>query len=142
MNRTARLLAALALLLALPAGGAMAGAVNGFTPGAYRITPVDPDSRATEKPQTLCAADANALLRFRHGGSAMCQDQLVQPEKDRTTVTYSCAADGWGRTELRREIPGLYQIDTQGIANRQPFALRAEARLVGECPAPVHSARR
>lgn len=50
------------------------------------------------------------------------------------TVTYSCSAQGWGRTELRIETPGLYQLDTQGISGNEPFALRAEARRTGDCP--------
>src|SRR3546814_1169456 len=82
----------------------------------------------------LCAADAQALLRLGHGNASGCHDRFVQPGQDRTTVTYSCAADGWGRSELRRETPELYQLDTQGIAHRQPFAFRAEARRIGSCP--------
>src|SRR3546814_12378083 len=82
----------------------------------------------------LCAADAQALLRLGHGNASGCHDRVVQPGQDRTTVTYSCAADGWGRSELRRETPELYQLDTQGIAPRQPFAFRAEARRIGSCP--------
>lgn len=115
---------------------AVAGQPGGpdFTPGFYRVTPVDRNSRASEKPQMLCAADAQALLRLGHGNASGCHDRFVQPGQDRTTVTYSCAADGWGRSELRRETPELYQLDTQGIAHRQPFAFRAEARRIGSCP--------
>lgn len=105
-----------------------------FTPGFYRVTPVDRDSRASEKPRMLCAADAHALLRLGHGDASGCHDRFIQPARDRMTVTYSCAAGGWGRSELRRETPELYQLDTQGIAHRQPFAFRAEARRIGSCP--------
>ena len=76
---------------------AVAGQPGGpdFTPGFYRVTPVDRNSRASEKPQMLCAADAHALLRLGHGNASGCHDRFVQPGQDRTTVTYSCPAGGW-----------------------------------------------
>lgn len=129
--------AATAALLAAGAASAASPAQDLIEPGIYRITPVDPDSRASEKPRTLCVADANALLRLRHGNAPGCRDQFVQPGRNSVIVTYSCSADGWGRTELRREISGLYQLDTQGIAGKQPFAMRAEVRRLGDCTVPA-----
>ncbi len=85
----------------------------------------------------FCAAGAAAFLRFRHNHIAGCRDQFVQPGENRTIVTYSCAAQGWGRTELRRETSNLYHLDTQGIRDGKPFALRAEIRRVGNCPGTV-----
>src|SRR3546814_13156498 len=115
---------------------AVAGKPGGpdFTPGFYRVTPVDRNSRASEKQQMLCAADAQALLRLGHGNASGCHDRFVQPGQDRTTVTYSCAADGWVRSDLRRETPELYQLDTQGIANRPRFALCPKAMPIGSSP--------
>src|SRR3546814_11067568 len=115
---------------------AVAGKPGGpdFTPGFYRVTPVDRNSRASEKQQMLCAADAQALLRLGHGNASGCHDRFVQPGQDRTTVTYSCAADAWGRSELRRETPELYPPATPGTAHRHPFAPRAPARRIGRSP--------
>lgn len=133
----------MAFLLTVAAAAAPAAGlpIPDFQPGLYRVTPVDPDSRASEKPRFICAASPSSLLHLRHGNAAGCQNQLVQPGTNRIVVNYSCPAHGWGRSELRREIPGLYQLDTQGINGREPFAMRAEIRRVGDCPG-VSAARR
>src|SRR3546814_19274785 len=105
---------------------AMAGQPGGpeFTPGFYRVTPVDRNSRASEMPQMLCAADAQALLRLGHGNASGCHDRFVQPGQDRTTVHYSCAADGWGRSEMRRETHDIHQPEQKGNQQRK---IRKEA---------------
>src|SRR3546814_20689280 len=56
-------------LLLLSSLTAVAGQPGGpdFTPGFYRVTPVDRNSRASETPQLLCAADAQALLNRKSG---------------------------------------------------------------------------
>src|SRR3546814_11794388 len=61
-------------LLLLSSLTAVAGQPGGpdFTPGFYRVTPVDRNSRASEKPQMLCAADAQALLRLGPGNASGC----------------------------------------------------------------------
>ena len=43
------------------------------------------------------------------------------------TVNYVCPGMGRGRTILRVETPRLVQIDSQGLHNGAPFALRAQA---------------
>ena len=126
-------LAASALPVAAFAG-VVASPIPQFEPGLYRVVPVDPDSRASEKPRLICAPDADALFHLRHNDAPGCQNRLVQPGGNGAVVNYSCPARGWGRTELRRELPGLYQLDTQGISGRDPFAMRAEVRRVGDCP--------
>ena len=41
--------------------------------------------------------------------------------------------NGYGRTNLRREISRLVQIESQGIVDGLPFQFAAEARRVGAC---------
>src|SRR3546814_20145103 len=69
-------------LLLLSSLTAVAGQPGGpdFTPGFYRVTPVDRNSRASEKPQMLCAADAQALLRLGHGNASRSEERRVGKE--------------------------------------------------------------
>src|SRR3546814_4980764 len=64
-------------LLLLSSLTAVAGQPGGpdLTPGFYRVTPVDRNSRASENPPMLCAADAQALLRLGHGNDSGCHDR-------------------------------------------------------------------
>ena len=134
-------LAVIAVLLAAPAvaGTFVAHARDGagfdepFRPGLYSIRPLDTPA-GVDRIRNICVKDHNGLLRLQHSHSTGCQDRLVQQKRGQMTVTYSCPAQGWGRTELRLETPGLYQLDTQGISGKEPFALRAEARRTGDCP--------
>src|SRR3546814_8686542 len=91
-----------ALFVVLAAGApAVAGTISdGFEPGFYRITPIDPASRASEKAQSLCLLDAQPLLRLHHARATVCHDPFVQPGQDRTVVTYSCAAQDRKSTRL------------------------------------------
>lgn len=135
--RTAFLAALLsaAPTMAKPVVVAASAAVHDFQPGLYQITPVDRESPAAEKPLTLCLADINALIRMRHSGAPHCHDRFVQPGPDRSIIIYSCSSHGWGRTEIRPRTSNRYLLDTQGIQGNEPFALRAEARRIGDCAA-------
>src|SRR3546814_11761719 len=81
-------------LLLLSSLTAVAGQPGGpdFTPGFYRVTPVDRNSRASEKPQMLCAADAQALLRLGHGNASGCHDRFVQPRSEERRVGKECVS--------------------------------------------------
>jgi hypothetical protein len=58
---------------------------------------------------------------------------VLAADEHSVTVSYVCPGMGRGRTLLRVETPRLVQIDSQGLANGAPFALRAVARKVGPC---------
>jgi hypothetical protein len=61
---------------------------------------------------------------------------VIANEARRTVVHYSCAKTGHGETIVKVETPRLIQIESQGIVNKEPFALSLEGRRVGACSAP------
>jgi len=85
-----------------------------------------------EARRTLCVADPYSLIQLRHG-AIQCSRLVVASAKSSATIHYSCPGAGWGRTTLRVETPRLARIDTQGIADNEPFAFVAEARRIGPC---------
>lgn len=62
-----------------------------------------------------------------------CASEIVSFDGHVVTVNYVCPGMGRGRTLLRVETPRLVQIDSQGLSNGTPFALRAQARRTGPC---------
>jgi hypothetical protein len=62
-----------------------------------------------------------------------CTSEIVSSEGHVVTVGYMCPGMGRGRTLIRVETPRLVQIDSQGMSNGAPFALRAQARRTGPC---------
>ena len=63
-----------------------------------------------------------------------CTSEVASADAHVATVTFVCPGMGRGRTLLRVETPRLVQIDSQGLSNGAPFALRAQARRTGPCP--------
>jgi hypothetical protein len=63
-----------------------------------------------------------------------CASEIVSSDGHVVTVSYVCPGMGRGRTQLRVETPRLVQIDSQGLSDGAPFALRAQARRTGPCP--------
>ncbi len=127
--------------IAIVAGASATGAVNKVSalsrlePGLWQLRDLDAPKAAQ---QSLCVADPLLLMQLRHRGAA-CTRLVVSDEERDAIVHYTCPASGYGQTALRVETPRLAQIDTQGIIDNRPFALRAEARRVGPCQ---NSARR
>lgn len=101
-------------------------ALESLEPGLWQIRG-EGDSR-----RMLCIADPYSLIQLRHGATP-CSRLVVANEKSSATVHYSCPGAGWGRTTLRVETPRLARIDSQGIADNEPFAFVAEARRIGPC---------
>jgi hypothetical protein len=84
--------------------------------------------------RTLCLGDPVLLFQLRHGGAA-CTRFVVANDPRGATVQYRCPGAGNGRTTIKVETPRLIQIDSQGIANNEPFMIEFEGRRVGECAA-------
>ena len=84
--------------------------------------------------RSLCVKDARALLQIRHGG-AMCSRFVIANAPRETTVHYTCPGNGHGRTTLRVDSASVIRLESQGIIDKEPFALTLEGRRVGECPA-------
>jgi hypothetical protein len=85
--------------------------------------------------KSLCLNDMRALLQIKHSASA-CSRFIIANDSRQTTVQYRCAKSGNGRTTVRVETPRLVQIQSQGIADNEPFAIELEGRRVGACAAP------
>lgn len=97
-------------------------------PGEWQLrSRVDPDEN-----RSICVGDPRILLQVRHGRIA-CTRFVIANEARETTVHYGCAGAGNGRTTLRVETPRLIQIESQGVADNEPFALQFEGRRVGAC---------
>jgi hypothetical protein len=84
--------------------------------------------------RSLCLGDPALLFQIRHGGAA-CTRFVVTNDPRGATVQYRCPGAGNGRTTIKVETPRLIQIDSQGIANNEPFMIEYEGRRVGECAA-------
>lgn len=85
-------------------------------------------------PKSLCINDTHALLQIRHSGAA-CSRFVIASDARMATVHYTCPGAGHGRTTIRVENSRLAQIDSQGVAENQPFALVYEGRRVAACAA-------
>jgi hypothetical protein len=109
-------------------GGAKSGvaALRALTPGQWQLREADGSVRS------LCLGDASQLLQLRHGAAA-CKVTVLDNSPARTTVHYSCAGAGFGRTTLTVETPRLVHVDTQGVAEGEPFVLDYEGRNMGAC---------
>ena len=82
--------------------------------------------------RSVCVSDVRALLQVQHG-AAMCNRFVIANTPRETTVHYTCPGSGHGRTTIKVETPRLIQIESQGIARKEPFAVEFEGRRVGEC---------
>ena len=82
--------------------------------------------------QRLCLADGRGLIQLRHRNSS-CERQVVSDGVREVAVQYTCRGQGYGLTRIRMENDRLVQIESQGVANGQPFNFSAEGRRVGDC---------
>jgi len=80
----------------------------------------------------ICFDGGLQLVQLRHAGMN-CKSVVLSNTPEQMTVQYTCPAQGYGRTSIRRETSRLVQIDSQGIEKGVPFAFAAEARRVGAC---------
>lgn len=80
----------------------------------------------------VCLGDPLLLAQPQHGPQP-CTREVLSADAHSVTVNYICPGMGRGRTVLRVETPRLVQIDSQGLHNGAPFALRAQARKTGPC---------
>jgi hypothetical protein len=103
-------------------------ALSTLQPGMWEFKSRD-DSAAN---RSICVSDPRAMLQLRHG-AAQCSRFVIQNDQRVATVHYSCPNAGHGQTTLRVETPRLVQVESQGIANKAPFAFTAEGRRVGAC---------
>lgn len=114
---------------ASPQGKARLTALAQLQPGLWQLRDLE---HKDAPPRSICLADPNRLMQIRHPDSP-CSRLVIANDRAGATVHYTCPAGGFGRTSLKVETPRLATIDTQGISDNAPFALRAEARRLGPC---------
>ncbi len=119
-----------------PPPGSSLAAVADLQPGQWVLRARD---HAAES-RSLCVADPRALLQVRHG-NAVCSRFIIASNAREATVHYTCPGTGHGRTTIRVESARLAQIETQGIAQNEPFAVMWEGRRTGECIAKQAASR-
>lgn len=87
--------------------------------------------RDGSQPRRVCVRAGTELIQLRHSGN--CNRYVVEDGAQEVTVQYTCRGNGYGRTNVRQETKALVQIESQGIADGQPFQFTAEARRVAAC---------
>jgi hypothetical protein len=80
----------------------------------------------------LCLGDPLLLAQPLHAPQP-CTREIISSNGHEVTAAFVCPGMGRGRTLIRVETPRLVQIDSQGVSNGAPFALRAQARRTGPC---------
>ena len=80
----------------------------------------------------ICIRTGQELIQLRHA-ETNCSRFVVEDERDKVTIQYTCPGNGYGRTNIRMETGGLVQIESQGIVSGAPFQFAAEARHTGNC---------
>jgi hypothetical protein len=111
-------------------------ALGGTSGGLWEITGA-PGAKA---PVRECVADVATLAQFEHRGHS-CSSNVLVDKASSTVIEYSCAAAGFGRTEINVLTPRSLRISTQGISDNLPFSYVLEARRVGDCPKAVTATR-
>ena len=125
-----RAAAACAFVLALPGFAQVPGSgsvLDRLEPGLWELRNASGASLGS-----ICLGDPAGLGQVQHRGAA-CAREVVESADRSATVQYSCRGIGSGRTTIRFETPRLVQIDSQGLDQGTPFAIRAQARRSGAC---------
>lgn len=104
------------------------GMLDQLQSGSWEIRQRGSDGRV----ERLCLRDGRRLIQLRHRHTR-CARQVVADTPSEVAVQYTCHGNGYGLTRIRRETSQLVQIESQGVANGQPFSFSAEGRHVGDC---------
>jgi hypothetical protein len=120
-------LSAVLLLAASPAATQRPGPLAQVEPGRWELRGAGGGAIGA-----LCLGDP-LLLAQPLRPPQPCASEIISTDGHEVTVSYVCPGMGRGRTLIRVETPRLVQIDSQGLSNGAPFALRAQARRTGPC---------
>lgn len=105
-----------------------------FPAGLYSVRSLD--TRSPAPVRKICLRSAAELV-YHMQGNSQCTSELVQSSSDRLTVHYRCTGRSAGRTEVLRETPDLFRVESQGFIGDLPFADRTELRRIGNCPSSL-----
>jgi hypothetical protein len=91
-------------------------------------------TRNGSPPVRLCLANPSALAQFEHR-SAKCSRSVIRDSGTTATISYNCAGNNFGQSDLTLVTPRSLRVETQGISGDGPFKYKFQARRVGDCPA-------
>ncbi len=120
--------AAFAAATAVPAQAPTLTMLDGLEKGSWQLRERGKDTVL----QTMCLGDARRMIQIYHPRNN-CSRYIIEDTPGSVTVHYTCPGAGHGRTSIRSETNRLVQIDTQGIADGEPFSQTIEARRAGPC---------
>ncbi len=103
--------------------------IASLEPGEWQVRP-----KSGGEPRLVCLGDSRTLIQPRHP-KAVCSNFVISNEPRQAVIHYTCPGAGHGRTSLKLETPRLVQIESQGIAGKNPFQETYEARRTGNCAA-------
>jgi len=89
--------------------------------------------RETGAKRDICVRSGREFIQLKHAGNKQCSHYVVEGGQQQVTVQYTCAGNGYGRTNIRRETRDIVQISSTGMVNSRPFEFAAEARRTGTC---------
>ena len=117
-----------AIAAAAPAGAPLLVALTHIELGQWQLKELG----VAAPSRLLCVSDPTMLLQLGHPG-AQCSRFVIADMPGVATVHYTCPGAGHGRTTVSVETPRLIHLQTQGIANGEPFDFDYEARRTGNC---------
>jgi hypothetical protein len=82
--------------------------------------------------RNVCIANPVELAVWEHRGGR-CTRVVISDEGDKTTIHYTCAKGGFGRSDMTLLTPRSLRVATQGISDGAPFNYVLHARRVGNC---------
>jgi hypothetical protein len=103
-------------------------------PGLWELSGME----GVKTPYRVCLADLTQLAQVEHRGRT-CKVTSLRDGPAAGTLTYECAPNEFGRSEIKFVTPRNFKIVSQGIAGGLPFAHTVQARRLGDCeakPAP------
>ena len=109
---------------------------GGFSAGQYKITPVDDDSKMRQPGGAAqCLTSPDFIIHAGHDAASAgsCEHTIIENTPERAIVTYVCKGQGYGRTDVRRDANGVFVVEAQGIAGKDPYDMRGEFKRVGDC---------
>lgn len=112
----------------LAAASAAQAAAPTIEPGQWALKSRDNPAEN----RSICVRNPQALVQLRHG-AAVCSRFVISSEANELTVHYTCPGNGHGRTTIRTHSGRALEVDSQGVIDRQPFAIALQGRRVGEC---------
>jgi hypothetical protein len=119
---------ATALLAVLTLGAAGPQALAPAEGGLWEVS----GSARGQDARSICIASPVELAVWEHRGGR-CTRVVISDEGNKTTIHYTCASGGFGRSDMTLLTPRSLRVATQGLSDGAPFIYVLNARRVGNC---------